>query len=30
MRQSLGMRCYFTAFAMFLSALVGRSWASRR
>lgn len=30
MHHSLGMRIYFTAFVMFLSSMVGRSWAARR
>jgi hypothetical protein len=30
MHQSLGMRVYLTALAMFISSMVGRSWAGRR
>jgi hypothetical protein len=30
MHQPLGMRVYLTALAMFISSMVGRSWAARR
>jgi hypothetical protein len=30
MHQPLGMRVYLTALAMFISSVVGRSWAGRR
>jgi hypothetical protein len=30
MHQSFGVRVYLTAFAMFISSMVGRSWAARR
>jgi hypothetical protein len=30
MHQPLGMRVYLTAIAMFISSMVGRSWAARR
>ena len=30
MYQSLGMRVYLTALTLFISSMVGRSWAARR